>query len=845
MKENNIKKNQNSNNISSTHYIKIDAKNILQEQESDTLNQMLMELVNSILVENMGKEINKFFVKILPENKEVDILKFNFSLAAKIKKKFNLNKNEILSRCELYMDYLINYKIDTSSPFSLTNEINDKLSLILAIIYRNIKQNGKFLNFEDVKKCASESSDNNNILLDAFQSKSNLNSNSSISAYMYSVDNFTDESDILDSNIRSTVSPFMSNKMSLEPRMSYRIPSKKDDIMNLNENNNNKNNIRKIPIEAILLREKFENVKIIKLSLKKINSEELIEQNDIINNIFVLTNLSFLFKNLVGIEIDLSNELILRDEIMDINLKYEQILKLTKKNRKATSYKTENKKRIYDVYKNKTLQSNKLATSEDVESIDNTSSYFSFIEPNEEIKKKQERFLTKHLYSLQMIAVYWYFIAKLDYIKTFHFIIPINFEEKILLMLKESKIISFDFNIFSDFTNKLSEITLDFNSLDNKIFLQILSFLFSNSQLTKCCLSLFPSEEYFEPRHLYNLFYLAFKTRFKKKEIKVNEDMDVFILRKLSEFFEINISKLFCYFINMPKLKEISLVFDMPSILDKVSNYEIVIIKLIINLFMHINNTKYSLRKLTILSDNLNFDNRKYPFLSEFFETIDLYQKQTSQIDSLTLKFKIFDLNNLYRIIPYNVNHLSLGSFDLISFQYFVEYITSSEFSIHSQIQYLQITLANSILILDEECFSALEKLLVEFPKKLEEICINTNLQTTTEQINNLLKNTNYNKIQKITIQFNDINFENKIEKDIYKTPQKKNNIIDESNQNSIDLYYIKIDEFYEKFKNQTLNMMYKVGKKYNKDFMDYNIFSELEKFLCNKGKKIINLQDK
>jgi hypothetical protein len=615
--------------------------------------------------------------------------------------------------------------------------------------------------------------------------------------------------------------------------------------MNLNENNNNRNNIRKIPIEAILLREKFENVKIIKLSLKKINSEELIEQNDIINNIFVLTNLSFLFKNLVGIEIDLSNELILRDEIMDINLKYEQILKLTKKNRKATSYKTENKKRIYDVYKNKNLQSNKLATSEDVESIDNTSSYFSFMEPNEEIKKKQERFLTKHLYSLQMIAVYWYFIAKLDYIKTFHFIIPINFEEKILLMLRESKIISFDFNIFSNFTNKLSEITLDFNSLDNKIFLQILSFLFSNSQLTKCCLSLFPSEEYFEPRHLYNLFSQAFKARFKKNEIKVNEDMDVFILRKLSEFFEINISKLFCYFINMPKLKEISLVFDMPSILDKVSNYEIVIIKLIINLFMHINNTKYSLRKLTILSDNLNFDNRKYPFLSEFFETIDLYQKQTSQIDSLTLKFKIFDLNNLYRIIPYNVNHLSLGSFDLISFQYFVEYITSSEFSIHSQIQYLQITLANSILILDEECFSALEKLLVEFPKKLEEICINTNLQTTTEQINNLLKNTNYNKIQKITIQFNDINFENKIEKDIYKTPQKKNNIIDESNQNSIDLYYIKTDEFYEKFKNQTLNMMYKVGKKYNKDFMDYNIFSELEKFLCNKGKKIINLQDK
>ena len=37
--------------------------------------------------------------------------------------------------------------------------------------------------------------------------------------------------------------------------------------------------------------------------------------------------------------------------------------------------------------------------------------------------------------------------------------------------------------------------------------------------------------------------------------------------------------------------------------------------------------------------------------------------------------------------------------------------------------------------------------------------------------------------------------------------------------------------------------MMYKVGKKYNKNFMDYNIFSQLEKFLCNKDKKTIIFQ--
>ena len=59
-----------------------------------------------------------------------------------------------------------------------------------------------------------------------------------------------------------------------------------------------------------------------------------------------------------------------------------------------------------------------------------------------------------------------------------------------------------------------------------------------------------------------------------------------------------------------------------------------------------------------------------------------------------------------------------------------------------------------------------------------------------------------------------------------------------------MELYYIKTDdEVYPKFKKQTLNIMYKVGNKFNKDFMDFNIFSQLEKFLCNKGKKTIIFQ--
>jgi hypothetical protein len=264
-----------------------------------------------------------------------------------------------------------------------------------------------------------------------------------------------------------------------------------------------------------------------------------------------------------------------------------------------------------------------------------------------------------------------------------------------------------------------------------------------------------------------------------------------------------------------------------------------IIIKFIINLFIYINypiNSSISFKKLTIIADNLNFDNRKYTFLNDLFEDFSIYQNESCQIESLTLKFKIFEMTNFYRIIPYNITHLSLGSFDLISLEYFVEYITSAEFSIHSQIKYLQITLSNSLIILDEQCFIALEKLLIDFPKNMEEICINTSLLANNEQIENLIKNTNYNKIQRIEISFN--NTENKI----YKTPKKKANM-EENNENIMDLYYIKIDDIYEKYKNIILKMMYKLGNKFNKDFMDFNIYSQMEKFLCNKEKKTIIFQ--
>ena len=828
------------------HYLTIDSKNKLSEENDDILNQRITDLANSTIVENVGNEINKFFIKILPENKEADLLKFNYSLSSKIIKAFGLNNIMLKQKCEEYISDIINMKIEPNSPFSLTSEINEKLSLILSVIYRTIKKEGKLFSIDDINNWVIKEYEENKGILDILQKSSNNDLNATYS-YMCSPNIYTDLNDGSDLG-KSSLSPFMANKINLEPlRITQVVQSRKTTaFLNLNEskkmNSIQNKNANKIPLELFILREKFENIKTVKLPLKKHNAiyNELIplEQNDIIFSIFVLSNLKLLFQRFFGIELDLSNEIILKDELADINNYYEKILKENKRSRKMTYYKSENKKRVYDVYKNKSYNQNN-KSAEEIESSDNFS-MFSIREINiDETKKNQERFINKHIYSLHMIIIYWYFITKLSELKYFNLTIPINYEDKILLMLKENKISFFEFNIFNNMSDKLAEVTIDFNSLENKLFQQIVSFLFVNPQLTKCNLCLFPPEEYFEPRHLFNLLNQYSKSKFNKSEINPGEEIDVFILRKMSEYFEANINKLFCYFHQMQKLNEISLIFEIPSIMNKVSNYEIIILKLILNIFTLIN-SRDSFKKITVLSDNLNFDNRKHPFLSEFLDDLDLHNNKNSKIESLTLKLRIYEIYNLYRIIPYNVNHLYLGAFDLVSFQYFVEYITSSEFSVHSKIQFLQITLSNTIITLDEQCYNALKKLLIYYPKNLEEICINTSIYANREQIENLIKNTNYNKIAKITFS---LNLNNNDENKMFSTPKKNELNSEKSKENEINLYYIKKDEIYEEFKNSILNMMYKVGNKYNKDFMDFNIFAGLEKFLCNNGKKKIIIQ--
>jgi hypothetical protein len=278
-------------------------------------------------------------------------------------------------------------------------------------------------------------------------------------------------------------------------------------------------------------------------------------------------------------------------------------------------------------------------------------------------------------------------------------------------------------------------------------------------------------------------------------------------------------------------VSELSLIFNIPSIINKIDYYLIIILKLIMNLFIAIDNSKLNLTSFILQANNLFLDSKKYQFLIEFFEKIYIFSNKESRLSKLTYHMRLANITNIYRIVPYNINELSIGEFDTESFMYFVEYITSSEFSVHSKLNKLKIILNNSAIFIDD-IYEYILKIFLEYPKNLKEISINTALNISLSQLNELLKYNNYNTIENIFMIFSKKSLNNeeyeKIKSDVfYMSHEQALN-----NENYLKIFFVKRTiKSINKIKN---NIMMNLSMKYNRKFMDYNIFKNLEKYICN-----------
>ena len=624
-----------------------------------------------------------------------------------------------------------------------------------------------------------------------------------------------------------------------------------------------------LPAEMRLLIKKFSTIKKIKLTIngnednnnKKINNLFELGSDDIQNNILVLFNLDWLFQNLLELEVDLSNENLLKEQIDIQSNNLEVLSDLLNKDTKLSVYHSGIYKNIiYNPYQLSNFCSSSVQLKEEdylyiQQNSNNINTLVYYTNFGKTIESKSQilnNFIKNKKSILEMIIVYGYFISKMESIHMCDFVLPMNLEEEILLMLKMNKIFLTDFHFLSFFSgNQIFHFTINFNSLDSQSFEKMLSFISQNASMRICRINFFQSEEYFKPEILYKLLQNSnstYKNFFNFKydninysiyDLKVNEDLDDYLLRKLSEYFQKNITNFFYLLTIRTNINELSLVFDIPTILLKNDIYSIIIMKFLLNLFTFIDSNKNNLDTLSVQAEHLIFDYRKYTILYSFFDNLALSNNQKNKITSLTYQVTFYNIINIYKLIPYNIENLSLGSFDTQTFESFMNYITSSDFCIHSSLTKLQINL-NKSLINYADCKDNLIRLITEYPKNLKEINIYTHLIISYDKLKCLLLKTNYNTLENIFLQINIKSLNDKEYKDKYKNLLYYDNIIIE--RNFITLFYAIRKK---KTTNKILNIMKKLSLKINKNFSDYNIFSHIEKYIVKNDKKVNILQFK
>ncbi len=851
-------------------YIQINHKNKIEELSATSHITESMNLLNSLTLaeENIGGEINKFFLNVLPENKEGETLKVLMAISNKTKTDKELlenNLSEIMNRPE-------------TDTVTLTKELSEQLSIILKEIFKKIKKKSKIKNFSELKEKTQ------NYL-------PNFNQDDILKKYKIknSTKNFNDNEV---SGIKKVFSMKNSN-VNLSPnflKLNTQYSHEDCEILyRYKEFKKDKNSI--LPVEMLILMRKFSMVKKLKLTINKdyisnsISEEGLdnisyannidinIEQSDIQNSILILLNLDWLFQSLVDLEVDLSNDYIIESQINLYRNILERFAKYIHKDIKITTYKNNAlNKRNYDIsqksifsqlyyLEDDDMTNDKFSTSMMTSSSNLNYSIYSNTNNNinnninindDNIKTGLSEFIKKNLCLLEMIIIYGYFIRNMSTIIRTKFILPINLGDEIYEMLRREKIFINDFHFLSFLSNKnIIYSTINFNSLDNQTFEKLLNFLNQNQNISVCNLSFFPDEEYFRTELLFKILQNCdenFKLKKNKRkkltfnpnaslDLKGNEDLDNFILRKLSEYFEKNLKKFFYFLTIKTCITELSLIFDIPTILTKNGYYNNILMKFFLDLFIFIDSSKNNIKTLTLSSNNFVFDSRKYPILNDFCDKLYFYLKKDHKLTSLTFQIKFYNIRKIYRFIPYNLTYLSIGSFDSETFNCLVDYLTSSDYSLRAKLAKLKISLNNSVIDINRnKIYENIVRLFAEYPKGLTEISLYSFLIISYDQLYNLLMKTNYNTLPHIFMQFSiksflkDKDFENKFEFDL--------NTIDKNicikADTFINLYCIHRQK---SITSLLINLMMHLGEK-NKDIMQYSIYSNIEKFLCNKEKK-------
>ena len=261
--------------------------------------------------------------------------------------------------------------------------------------------------------------------------------------------------------------------------------------------------------------------------------------------------------------------------------------------------------------------------------------------------------------------------------------------------------------------------------------------------------------------------------------------------------------------------------------------------KFLLNLLIYIDSAKNNFNTLSVQAEYFIFDSRRHTILNNFFDKLCLSSSPDNKITRLTYQVTFYKIINIHKLIPYNVENLSLGSFDFDTFKNFVNYITSNDFYSHSSLNKLQINLNNSVVDFDE-CRPYLIRMLTYYPKDMKEINIYTHFIISYDKLKCLLLKTNYNTLENIFLKFERKSLEDNGYKEKYENNSfKSGEFVD---RNFLTLYCVNRKK---KITNKIVKTMTNLSLKNNRKFLNYNIFSNIERFIVGNNKKTTIVQFK
>ena len=791
-------------------YFHINHKNemaFLPEGERIELIMSVYTTLASLDSDDIGKEINKFFNKLLPNNGE-DLFLINKQLAEHYFKEYNFNDSQFY--------YYVNHFLatDFQMHFEFTKDNTEDLAKLLVYLFRLLSHKSKakkykIKNHSDLINAINSYQANNNIdAVNLFLNNEKLKSFNSTTTG--SIDRRSSEK--FEGSVGS--------KSSLPKMNFYQYPKPYTNSVLLSS--------LELPVELIFILNKFLTVKKLTFSLDSIDKRR---KDEIL---LILLNHEWLFPNVFEVDFNLN------DEELETALGYifkGRLYEVTKRKQRTTTYDSAIKKQPtwkakYEddddefllpnasefIQNGELFSSDSFFTPVSSRRSSTTSFLSNFISPqkrdNENKLKSLSKFICNNMEPFEVIIIYSYFVAQLKNVKLFSLIFQDTFKEEIEKTMEIQGILLLNFNFLSFITKleKLTELSVEFNSLDMKSFEKIIGLVHKNSELQKLRLSFFVEEKNYSPSGLYKLCSsLKLNTRaLLSKRTPLNQntpyhfsELDQLIVNQLLPSFSENIEKLFFILLTKLNMTEIILYFDLPSLITDNEMYIMILIKLIINIFIMLSFDHSSYREVKLIAPYLKFDNRKFPIIEELLDEIAM--ENNKKMENFVLQIQMYKVINVQNLISTHLQKLLLGDLDQASFTSFINFYTSEDFISKSELLSIKISLS-IIVITYEEISDLVHRFLLTKTKKLEENGLLTSLV--------MKEGNNYEELLNI------VYFKSKTKRCVLEVAQSISNekeilqwnkVIKEKIYNTLNAFYIvSNDSRYSKLKEKNIFLRFK-----------------------------------